>query len=76
MLKAVRSCVEFAPCDTSVLDQAIDSEFKDFEDAVQYFSARAAGAEVIITRNQSHFAASQIPVMPPSKFLTAHRPGS
>lgn len=72
MLKSLSGCVGFAPCDASVLNQAIDSGFSDFEDAVQYFSALAAGAEVLVTRNESHFAGAEISVMTPAAFLARH----
>jgi predicted nucleic acid-binding protein len=73
MLKAVRACVGLAPCDASVLNQAIDAEFGDFEDAVQYFSARAAAADVLVTRNTVHFPEDgNLPAMTPTAFLAAH----
>lgn len=73
MLKAVRGCVGLTPCDASVLNQAIDAGFGDFEDAVQYFSARAAGAGVLVTRNIDHFPEDDdLPAMTPTAFLAAH----
>lgn len=72
MLKAVRGCVALTPCDASVLNQAIDAGLGDFEDAVQYFSARGAGADVLVTRNIDHFPDDDLPVMTPTAFLAAH----
>jgi len=72
MLHAVRGCVAFAPCDGAVLNQAIDAAFEDFEDAVQYFSAVAAGADVLVTRNTGHFPSDKLPVMTPRALLAAH----
>ncbi len=72
MLKAVRGCVGVTACDASVLNLAIDAGFDDFEDAVQYFSARAAGAEVLITRNAHHFPDDDLLAMTPTVFLAAH----
>ena len=55
-----------------VLGQAVDARFKDFEDAVQYFAAIEAGAEVLITRNPKDSPDEGIcPVMTPSEFLAA-----
>lgn len=72
MLKTVRGCVGLTPCDAPVLNQAIDAGFGDFEDAVQYFSARAAAADVLVTRNTGHFPAGGLPVTTPTAFLAAH----
>lgn len=72
MLKAVRGCVGVTACDASVLNLAIDAGFGDFEDAVQYFSARAAGADVLVTRNTDHFPDGDVPAMTPTAFLAAH----
>lgn len=72
MLKAVRGCVGLTPCDASVLNLAIDAAFGDFEDAVQYFSARAGGADVLVTRNTDHFPDDDLPAMTPTAFLAAH----
>lgn len=45
------------------------SNFKDFEDALQYYSALSVKADVIITRNAKDFAQSTIPVNSPLQFL-------
>ena len=45
------------------------SQFKDFEDAMQYYSALKAKADIIITRNGKDFTASQIPVMTATEYL-------
>lgn len=48
---------------------AVKSSFKDFEDALQFFSARQVEADVIITRDAKGFAPSSIPVQSPAQFL-------
>ena len=55
--------------DASVVRQAIQSEFSDFEDALQYFSAKTVNADIILTRNIKDFAASEIPVMTAEHYL-------
>ncbi len=52
-----------------VIDKAISANFKDFEDALQYFSAIESKCEAIITRNEKDFKNALIPVMQPSSFL-------
>lgn len=47
-----------------------DSNFKDFEDGIQYYSALDAKCDLILTRNIKDFKNSKIPVMKPIEFLS------
>lgn len=55
--------------DATVVQKAIHSSFNDFEDAMQYYSALNAKADIIITRNLKDFAESQIPVVTAGDYL-------
>jgi hypothetical protein len=46
-----------------------DNDFKDYEDALQYYSALENGDEAIITRNLKDFKKSKLPVMTAAQFL-------
>ncbi len=72
MLGMLRDTFTAVPLDDQILNQAIDSKFEDFEDAIQYFSALRAGAECIVSRNSDHFVKSDFPVLSPAEFLAAH----
>ena len=50
------------------------SQFKDFEDAMQYYSAMQAGTEAVITRNGKDFTNSKLPVMTAGEYLTMISP--
>ncbi len=63
------SICELADVDRDVVEQALSSGFTDFEDAMQYFSAKKWGADIIITRNKKDFANSQLPVYEPMEYL-------
>ncbi len=53
-----------------VIENALNSKFKDFEDALQHFAAVDYGEiEVIITRNTKDFKNSEIGVMSPDSFV-------
>lgn len=66
----LRGTFKLVPLDGQVLDQAIDAKMKDFEDAIQFFSAVRANADFIITRNVKDFPRqSDIPVLTPEDFL-------
>lgn len=51
------------------VDKSLNSDFSDFEDAMQYFCALQAECDVIISRNASDFKKSSIPVMTADEFL-------
>lgn len=72
MLRDLRSVASFVACDGAVIHHAIDAGFADFEDAVQYFSAVAGGADCLVTRNPVHYPHPEIPVLTPREFLAAH----
>lgn len=63
LLANLRRLTSVSTEDEHVVDNAIASKFADFEDAMQYYSALNAKADIIITRNLKDFAESQIPVM-------------
>ncbi len=72
-LALLRNAFTPVGCNGRILNLAMDSDFKDFEDAVQYFSAVQAGAECMISRNPHDFPrTSQCPVLTPAEFLAAH----
>ena len=52
------------------IEKALNSSFKDFEDAIQYFCAIDSNCEIIITRNGKDFKKSLIPVMTAKEYLT------
>lgn len=55
--------------DDKILDLALNSDFNDFEDAIQYFTAIENDQELIVTRNMSGFRKSKIPVMTAWEFM-------
>jgi len=70
-LKKFRIICEVSNIDEIVIDKSLISNFNDFEDAVQYFSALHHKSEIILTRNKKDFKNSEIPVMTPTEFLAS-----
>jgi len=68
-VKWMRDVFHIAPCDDKILHQAIDADWVDLEDAVQYFSAWRVDASCIITRNAGGYARSEMDVLSPEEFL-------
>lgn len=72
LLAELRKMVTCTKVDDCVVDAAIARKAKDFEDALQYFSAIQAGADCIITRNIKDFEFAKIKVLTPNEFLAQY----
>jgi len=71
ILKSLLTFLEVLNQQKSTLISAINSEFIDFEDALQHFAAVEYGKiDFIITRNTKDYKKSQIPVFTPKEFLS------
>lgn len=64
-----RAMVRVLAVDEKVIDLALSSKFKDFEDAIQYFAASGNRMEILITRNLKDYAEAKIPVMTAESYL-------
>ena len=54
-----------------IKDKSLISNFNDFEDAVQHYSALHHKCDILITRNKKNFKNLEIPVMTPTEFLAS-----
>ncbi len=52
-----------------IIKQALYSKFKDFEDAVQHYTALENKMELLLTRNIKDYKNAIIPVATPDRFL-------
>ena len=68
-LEKIRIVFSVAPVDEKVIDMSLVSDFRDFEDAVQYYSAIHLRADYVITRNKADYRDNQIPVLASDEFL-------
>jgi predicted nucleic acid-binding protein len=69
ILRNFKILVEVLSLDDKILDLALNSDFKDLEDAIQYFTAIENHQELIVTRNMSGYRESKIPVMTAGEFI-------
>ena len=65
----IRELLSVSPVTQVELDQAILLRASDFEDALQYNSAKTVGADCILTRNTKDFQFSEIEILTPSEFI-------
>jgi len=68
-LKNLRKLVTILPVGDSVIVQALDSAFSDFEDAIQYYTALDNNIPFIVTRNRKDFRTATISICTAEEFL-------
>ena len=69
-LDVLLSILRVLPMSEQTVHLAMNSSFKDMEDALQYFSAlKNANVDAILTRNTKDFKKSAIPVFLPSEWI-------
>jgi predicted nucleic acid-binding protein len=69
-LRTLSEIVQTLKVDGYIIKSALLSGFKDFEDAIQYFTAlENNNIDIIITRNVKDYKDSSLPVMTPEAFL-------
>jgi len=69
-LKQLLTITDVLLMDKEVVSNALNSDFKDFEDSLQNFAAMKYGKiDVIITRNIKDFKKSEIGVMTPESYI-------
>ena len=73
LLRKFKILLVVHPLNEKLIDLALNtSDFTDFEDALQYYTALEFGYEVIVTRNQRDFKKSIIPILTPDQFLEVY----
>lgn len=70
-LRKFKIISEICEVNEEIIEKGLNSSFKDFEDAVQYYTAVQSDCTVIITRNGKDFKNSTIPIMTGDEFLSS-----
>lgn len=69
ILRRFKVLVEILPMNDKIIDLSLESDFKDFEDAIQYFTTIENKLDMILTRNLKDFKSSKLPVLSPQDYL-------
>ena len=69
ILSRFKVLVTILPVDDKIIELALNSDFKDFEDAIQYYCAIENGINILITRNLKDFKPVRIPVLTAEEFV-------
>jgi len=68
-LKNLRMLLTVLNVDDLIIKKALETDFKDFEDAIQYYTAIENNMDCIITRNVDDYKNSTIPIYTPTELL-------
>lgn len=72
-LRKLRILLHVIDSTESVIDKALNSDFSDFEDAIQYYTALEYGIPVILTRNIRDYKKASIVVQTPESYLVTRK---
>ncbi len=64
-LQRMATICQIATVDQAVVSMALATNFRDFEDAIQYSTAVMSQLDAIVTRNPQDFAEAALPIMTP-----------
>ncbi|HRP57715.1 PIN domain-containing protein [Agriterribacter sp.] len=69
ILAKFRLLVEVLSLDHKIIDLALTSDLRDFEDAIQYHTALENNMDLIITRNKKDFKKQSIPILTAKEYI-------
>lgn len=61
--------VEVLPFDDKITELALASDFTDFEDAIQYYTALENGLDIIVTRNKKDYKNVDLPILSAGEYI-------
>lgn len=68
-IQKILSIVSILDANSEIINLALKSQFKDFEDAIQYYTAIQNNIEILITRNIKDYKKAKIKIQTPEEFL-------
>jgi predicted nucleic acid-binding protein len=68
-VKSLRKSLSILTMDEKIVDIALESEFPDFEDALQYYAAEKQGIDFIVTRNKKDYARGRLKVVTAQEYM-------
>ena len=71
-LRKLRILLHVIDSSESIIDKALNSDFTDFEDAIQYYTALDHGIKIILTRNVRDYKNASVIVQTPEAFLVTN----
>ena len=71
-LRKLRVLIHIIDSTEAVVDKALNSDFADFEDAIQYYTTQENGINILLTRNLRDYKNASLIVQTPEAFLVSN----
>lgn len=68
----LKSLIKVLSCGDKEIELALSSDFKDFEDSIQYYTALQNGIDALITRNTKDYKTAKINILTPIEFINSY----
>lgn len=68
-LRKLKTIIKILAIDDKIIELALDSNFNDFEDAIQYHTAKENDIKFLITRNKKDYKKSKISICTAEEYL-------
>jgi len=69
LLRKLRIMVSIISVEEKTVDLALNSQFSDFEDGLQYFTARENNINILLTRNIKDYKEKDLIIQTPEEYL-------
>ncbi len=73
ILRKFKVLVDVLPVDDKIIELVLESDFKDFEDAIQYDTAIENDIDIIVTRNLKEFKPAKITVLTAKQYVKSKK---
>ena len=73
ILRKFKILTEILPLNDKIIELALESDFKDFEDAIQYYTALENNINIIVTRNLKDFKPAKITVLTAKQYVKSKK---
>ena len=68
-IRKLISFLKIITVDEQIMTLALNSNFKDFEDSIQYYAAKKHGLSILVTRNKSDYKVSDMTICTAEEFI-------
>ncbi|CAN2044968.1 VapC toxin family PIN domain ribonuclease [Candidatus Magnetomoraceae bacterium gMMP-1] len=65
----LKSLIKVLNCGDRVIELALSSDFTDFEDSIQYYTALENNIDILITRNVKDYKSANINIFTPLEYI-------
>ena len=72
-LRKLRILLHVIDSSESIIDKALNSDFTDFEDAIQYYTVLEHGIKIILTKNVRDYKNASVIVQTPEAYLVTNK---